>query len=307
MDIYTLDLRRMTDGDQSERTAFAAEIGKAFKGLGFAAIVGHGFSLKDRETLYQSVKGIFALSTEEKMACHVEGGMGQRGYTPFGVEHAKGETAPDQKEFFQWGPMDADVRGLDQNVAVNPGTDATIKEVYEKLERIGYVLMEAIAMDLDLDVNFFDTYLEKGHSIFRAIHYPPQPEAPEEGIRAGAHEDINLITLLMGASTEGLEVVTAEGNWLPFHVTDDTLVINVGDMLQRLSNGIFKSTTHRVVNPVGDKRYEPRFSLPFFLHPVEDMSLNCLPNCISDDRPKGFEDITAGDYLTKRLKEIGLM
>jgi isopenicillin N synthase-like dioxygenase len=183
--------------------------------------------------------------------------------------------------------------------------DEVVRAAYLKLEAIGNELMKAVALHIGVNREYFTEALAGGHSIFRAIHYPAQPELPEDGIRAAAHEDINLITLLMGASAEGLEVVS-EGKWVPIHVTNDALVINVGDMLQRLTNGVLSSTTHRVVNPTAEKRHLPRFSMPFFVHPKEDMPLNCLDHCISADRPKAFSDITAGAYLHERLVEIGL-
>jgi len=224
------------------------------------------------------------------------------------VEHAKGETSADLKEFYQWGPMNAAERGLMPNLLVGTqvqGLDEVISESYRKLESIGNELMKAVALHIGLDREFFSEPLASGHSIFRAIHYPAQPALPEDGIRAAAHEDINLITLLMGASAEGLEVVS-EQKWVPIHVTNDALVINVGDMLQRLTNGMLSSTTHRVVNPTAEKRHLPRYSMPFFVHPKEDMPLNCLEHCISAERPKAFSDITAGAYLHERLVEIGL-
>jgi isopenicillin N synthase-like dioxygenase len=254
------------------------------------------------------VQQFFELPEPTKNTFVKHGAKGQRGFTPFKVEHAKGETSADLKEFYQWGPMNAAERGLMPNLLVGAkvqGLDEVISESYRKLESIGNELMKAVALHIGLDREFFSEPLASGHSIFRAIHYPAQPALPEDGIRAAAHEDINLITLLMGASAEGLEVVS-EQKWVPIHVTNDALVINVGDMLQRLTNGMLSSTTHRVVNPTAEKRHLPRYSMPFFVHPKEDMPLNCLEHCISDERPKAFSDITAGAYLHERLVEIGL-
>ena len=308
MQLPTLSLQKWTHGSPEEQIAFSEELGSAFRSLGFAAIEDHGFGSADREQLYASVQQFFNLDEAAKRAFILEGAKGQRGFTPFGVEHAKGETSADLKEFFQWGPMNAEERGLRANVNVNSaveGMDEVVRAAYLKLEAIGNELMKAVALHIGVNREYFTEPLAGGHSIFRAIHYPAQPELPEDGIRAAAHEDINLITLLMGASAEGLEVIS-EGKWVPIHVTNDALVINVGDMLQRLTNGVLSSTTNRVVNPTAEKRHLPRFSMPFFVHPKEDMPLNCLEHCISADRPKAFSDITAGAYLHERLVEIGL-
>ena len=307
MKLQTLNLENFVNGDASSRQSFVDQLGATFAHTGFAAIEGHGFSNEERAALTQVVEAFFHQSTEDKMRSHLPNAKGQRGYTPFGVEHAKGESKPDLKEFYQWGPMNASERGLMPNVLVPhvADLDSTVKAAYEKLENVGRNLLRAIALHLELPESYFDAYLNQGHSIFRAIHYPGQEKAVE-GIRAAAHEDINLITLLMGASAEGLELLSKEGEWLPIHVTAEVLVINVGDMLQRLTNNTLRSTTHRVVNPPAEKCHLPRFSMPFFVHPAEDMPLNCLDFCITEENPKAFEDITAGAYVHERLVEIGL-
>ena len=308
MNLKTINLNKFTKGSDTDRHTFVSDLGEAFETIGFAAIEGHDFTNKDRELLQKVIKDFFNQSDSSKMKSHVPTAKGQRGFTPFGVEHAKGETRPDLKEFFQWGPMNAVERGLDKNVLVPHVSemDSAVSNAYNKLEKIGQHLMRAIALHLSLPQDFFESYLDQGHSIFRAIHYPGQTHSSQKGIRAAAHEDINLITLLMGASAEGLELLNKEGNWLPIHVTSDALVINVGDMLQRLTNNIMRSTTHRVVNPPQERLHLPRFSMPFFVHPDEKMPLNCLDMCISENNPKAFDDITAGEYLQQRLKEIGL-
>ena len=308
MQLPTLSLRQWTQGSPTDQSAFSEALGQAFRSLGFAAIIDHGLIAQERENLYSAVQQFFELPEHTKNTFIKDGAKGQRGFTPFKVEHAKGETSADLKEFYQWGPMNAAERGLMPNLLVGTqvqGLDEVISESYRKLESIGNELMKAVALHIGLDREFFSEPLASGHSIFRAIHYPAQPELPEDGIRAAAHEDINLITLLMGASAEGLEVVS-EQKWVPIHVTNDAIVINVGDMLQRLTNGMLSSTTHRVVNPTLEKRHLPRYSMPFFVHPKEDMPLNCLEHCISAERPKAFSDITAGAYLHERLVEIGL-
>tara|TARA_B100000902_G_scaffold44511_1_gene52052 strand:- start:1803 stop:2732 length:930 start_codon:yes stop_codon:yes gene_type:complete len=308
MKLKTLDLSNYIDGTEPMRKNFVLDLGKAFESIGFAAIEGHDFTNADRDLLQNVIKEFFNQDNEFKMKSFVPGAKGQRGFTPFGTEHAKGETRPDLKEFFQWGPMNAAERGLDKNVLVPniENMDNAVSIAYNKLERIGHQLMKAIASYLSLEENFFESYLNQGHSIFRAIHYPGQKDFTQKGIRAAAHEDINLITLLMGASAEGLELLNKDDEWVPIHVTSDVLVINVGDMLQRLTNNTMRSTTHRVVNPPVERLHLPRFSMPFFVHPDESMPLNCLDICISEQNPKSFDDITAGQYLQQRLKEIGL-
>lgn len=308
MNLQTLNLQAFVQGDEASRKTFVHDLGHAFESIGFAAIEGHGFTNEERDALQSIVKAFFEQDRDNKMRSFKPDAKGQRGYTPFGVEHAKGESQPDLKEFYQWGPMNAADRGLIENVLVPhvTGLDSTVKGAYEKLESIGQALMRAISIHLNLPENFFDAHLDQGHSIFRAIHYPGQEKPVMEGIRAAAHEDINLITLLMGASAEGLELLNKEGKWMPIHVTSEVLVINVGDMLQRLTNNLLRSTTHRVVNPPAEKCHLPRFSMPFFVHPAENMSLNCLDFCVTEARPKAFSDITAGAYLHERLVEIGL-
>ena len=191
-------------------------------------------------------------------------------------------------------------------VAERPELAPTFVQAYQQLEGIGLQMLAAIATYLDLEPEYFQPWVKGGNSILRAIHYPPITEDPGDSVRAGQHEDINLITLLMGASAEGLEVLNKQGQWVGITAIPGALVVNVGDMLQRLTNGCLKSTTHRVVNPPKEKWGSPRYSIPFFLHPVGKMPLNALAQCISDNRPKAFDDITAGEYLDERLVEIGL-
>jgi isopenicillin N synthase-like dioxygenase len=192
------------------------------------------------------------------------------------------------------------------SVAELPEFAPSFKLAYQQLEGIGRELLKAIAVYLELDINYFESWVQGGNSILRAIHYPPITIDPGNSVRAGQHEDINLITLLMGASAEGLQVLNKNNEWIGITAIPGSLVVNVGDMLQRLTNGVMKSTTHRVVNPPREKWGTSRYSIPFFLHPVGKMPLNALSNCISDERPKAFEDITAGNYLEQRLIEIGL-
>ena len=235
---------------------------------------------------------------------------GQRGYTSFGREHAKGIAAADLKEFWQVGQPEPAYSGPEyhDNVEVQelPHFAPTCKEAFQTREGIGLEMLSAIATYLDLEADYFETWVKGGNSILRAIHYPPITQDPGDSVRAGQHEDINLITLLMGASAEGLEVLSKQNQWVGITAIPGSLVVNVGDMLQRLTNGCLRSTTHRVVNPPKEKWSTPRYSIPFFLHPVGKMPLNALAQCISERRPKAFDDITAGEYLEERLVEIGL-
>ena len=305
VNIPRLDLLQYTEGDAAARKQFSDDIGRAFNESGFVTIANHGLSDELIDQLYQTVQTFFALPQEVKDQYEYPELAGQRGYTSQGRETAKGAKAPDLKEFWQRGQTFPD------NPVVNelPEFDRITGEVYRKLEETGRHLLKAIAVYLGLDENYFEEHVHNGNSILRAIHYFPieQPEnlAPD-AVRAGAHEDINLITLLIGASADGLEVLTTEGEWFPIKAKGKDLVVNVGDMLQRLTNNKLKSTTHRVVNPPAELMKTSRFSVPFFLHPKPEMSLASLDSCISAEYPKAYEDYTAGQYLNERLREIGL-
>jgi len=254
----------------------------------------------------------FSLPSDKKKKFEIPELAGQRGYTSFGKEHAKGSDAPDLKEFFQYGqvvPRDHRLKSeYPDNVEVNdiPGFDETFFKAYRAFEKSGKSLLQAIALYLDLKENYFDYFIEEGNSIVRAIHYPPITSEPKSAIRAEQHEDINLITLLVGASADGLQILTKMNEWIGVTSLPDQIVVNVGDMLQRLTNNKLKSTTHRVVNPPRELWHTSRFSIPFFLHPKSAMSLAALESCIDERHPKVYEDITAGDYLDERLREIGL-
>ncbi|GGH72279.1 MAG: isopenicillin N synthase family oxygenase [Bacteroidetes bacterium] len=310
--IPTVDLSEFTSGDSVRKNRFIRELGTAYEEIGFVTVTNHGLTQELRENLYEQVEQFFALDENIKLKYHVDGLAGQRGYTPFGKEHAKGHNAGDLKEFFQFGqnmksdPHEGDDYPLNVNVSELPQFNPTAMTAYKTLEAAGSKLLQAIALYLKLDEHYFDAKIHDGNSILRAIHYPPITEEPKDAVRAAEHEDINLITLLMGASAEGLEVKTKEGKWLAVNVAEDAIVVNVGDMLQRLTNNVLRSTTHRVVNPPKEKWGKSRFSIPFFLHPVAEMDLTCLDSCITEENPKGFEDTTAGEYLDERLREIGL-
>ena len=308
--IPTLDLAHWTKGTPAQQQQFAADLGKAYTDIGFVTITNHGFTDEMQAKLYSEVETFFSQDTETKRKYEIASLAGQRGYTSFGREHAKGIPAKDLKEFWQVGQPEPAYNGPEyhDNVRVDERPDfaPTCVQAYQQLEGVGLEMLSAIATYLELDPEYFQPWVKGGNSILRAIHYPPITEDPGDSVRAGQHEDINLITLLMGASAEGLEVLNKQGQWVGITAIPGALVVNVGDMLQRLTNGCLKSTTHRVVNPPKEQWSSPRFSIPFFLHPVGKMPLNALAQCISDARPKAFDDITAGEYLDERLVEIGL-
>jgi isopenicillin N synthase-like dioxygenase len=312
MNIPVVDLAEFTSGNEENKKAFVQKLGKAYEDVGFVAVKNHGVPDDLIMDLYKYVQEFFSLPAEKKKQYENPELAGQRGYTSFGKEHAKGSDAPDLKEFFQYGqivPEDHPLKSeYPDNVSVAeiPGFNETFFNAYRAFEASGKSLLQAIALYLDLDENYFDDYVEEGNSIVRAIHYPPITVEPKSAIRAEQHEDINLITLLVGASAGGLEILTKQNEWVGVTSLPEQIVVNVGDMLQRFTNNKLKSTTHRVVNPPRELWHTSRFSIPFFLHPKSAMSLAALDSCIDEDHPKAYEDITAGEYLDERLREIGL-
>lgn len=308
--IPNLNFAKWSQGTENEKAEFVKELGAAYTDIGFITIRNHGFGEEVQDELYHKASEFFGLEKSIKAAYEIDGLASQRGYTSFGKEHAKGNEAADLKEFWQVGQPSPAYEGPEYHnnvsVAELPEFAPSFKLAYQQLEGIGRELLKAIAVYLELDINYFESWVQGGNSILRAIHYPPITIDPGNSVRAGQHEDINLITLLMGASAEGLQVLNKNNEWIGITAIPGSLVVNVGDMLQRLTNGVMKSTTHRVVNPPREKWGTSRYSIPFFLHPVGKMPLNALSNCISDERTKAFEDITAGDYLEQRLIEIGL-
>ena len=304
MSIPSVDLDEFLSGDAARKNDFVQNLGKAYEEIGFVAVKNHGISDDLISDLYKYVQQFFSLPLEQKKQYEIKDLAGQRGYTSFGKEHAKGSEAPDLKEFFQFGQTarsDFNEVIYTENVSVNEikDFDRTLAEAYRAFEKSGSGLLKAIALYLGLDENYFDDFVYNGNSILRSIHYPPITTEPVSAIRAEQHEDINLITLLVGASADGLEILSVTS--LP-----EQIVVNVGDMLQRLTNNKLCSTTHRVVNPARQFWHTSRFSIPFFLHPKANMSLRCLENCIDVTHPKLYDDITAGEYLDERLREIGL-
>ena len=307
--IPTLDIRRY----DNDRDRFVADLGSAYREWGFAGIRGHGIASSLIEQAYAVFRAFFALPDEVKARYHVKGGGGARGYTPFGVETAKDSRYPDLKEFWHIGreiPRDSIYRDV---MAPNlwPAEVPSFREhgygLYQALDALGSRVLQALALHIGLPEAYFADKTNLGNSILRPIHYPPITAPDIPNVRAGAHEDINLITLLVGASAQGLEVRSRGGEWVPFTADADTIVVNIGDMLQRLTNHVYPSTTHRVVNPPGDDARKPRYSVPFFLHPNPDFLIDALPSCISADNPSRYpQPITAHEYLQERLREIKL-
>lgn len=309
--IPVVDLSLFTEGNAQQRTAFVEQIGSAFHEVGFVGVVNHGVPQELVDNFYAASKAFFALAEDIKKKYEVPGLAGQRGYTSFGKEHAKQSQVADLKEFYQFGqtvPSDHPLRQVyPDNVAVEeiPQFLSLAQDLYRAFEKSGGALLKAIALHLELDENYFEERIQYGNSILRAIHYPPITSEPASAIRAEQHEDINLITLLVGASAGGLQILS-NGEWLPIIPGENEIVINVGDMLQRLTNNYLKSTTHRVVNPPKELWHLPRLSIPFFLHPRLEVDLTCLEQCVTADQPLAYEPITAGEYLDERLREIGL-
>ncbi|MBK8785489.1 MAG: isopenicillin N synthase family oxygenase [Chitinophagaceae bacterium] len=311
MSIPSVDLDEFLSGDAARKNEFVQNLGKAYEEIGFVAVKNHGISDDLISDLYKYVQQFFSLPLEQKKQYEIKDLAGQRGYTSFGKEHAKGSEAPDLKEFFQFGQTarsDFNEVIYPENVSVNEikDFDRTLAEAYRAFEKSGSALLKAIALYLGLDENYFDDFVYNGNSILRSIHYPPITTEPVSAIRAEQHEDINLITLLVGASADGLEILSKQNEWVAVTSLPEQIVVNVGDMLQRLTNNKLCSTTHRVVNPARQFWHTSRFSIPFFLHPKANMSLRCLENCIDVTHPKFYDDITAGEYLDERLREIGL-
>ncbi len=312
MNIPVVDLSDFLSGDEVRKKKFVNEIGKAYEDVGFVAVKNHGIPDDLIADLYKNVQQFFALPSETKYSYEKKELAGQRGYTSFGREHAKGSDAPDLKEFFQYGQTVEDddpiKKEYPENVTVSevPAFSPTLKRAYSSFEKSGKALLQAIALYLGLEEHYFDKFIHNGNSILRAIHYPPISSEPKSAIRAEQHEDINLITLLVGASADGLQILTKQNEWVGVTSLPEQIVVNVGDMLQRLTNNKLRSTTHRVVNPPRELWGTSRFSIPFFLHPKGSMDLTCLEGCISETSQKAYEDATAGEYLDERLKEIGL-
>lgn len=297
----------------SDPEGFARELGESFERYGFAIIADHGIPADLIARSEDKAKAFFALPEEVKRAHHVAGGGGARGYTPFGIETAKGATAYDLKEFWHVGRELPAGHPYGEYMAPNVWPDEvqsfrdTFLELFAAFDRTGLRILQAIARHLGLAPDYFEDTVRDGNSVLRLLHYPPIPgDGPN--VRAGAHEDINTITLLLGAEEAGLQLLDRDGNWLPVTPRPGELAVNIGDMLQRLTNNVLRSTTHRVVNPPPERRGHSRFSMPFFLHFRPDFLIETLPECITPERPNLYpEPITAHDYLLQRLREIKLV
>ena len=308
--IPTLDIGRFSN----DRDAFVAELGAAYREWGFCGIRGHGISEALIQSAYQSAKDFFALPDDVKRHYHLKGTGGARGYTPFGIETAKDSAYPDLKEFWHVG------REINRNShyaefmpenlwpSEVPEFKQNMYGLYTALDALGSTVLSALALHIGLSENYFADKTDNGNSILRPIHYPEITNPDIPNVRAGAHEDINFITLLVGASAAGLEVLSRNKEWVPFTSDADTIVVNIGDMLQRLSNHVYPSTTHRVVNPMGEGARKPRYSIPYFLHPNPDFLIKTLPQCISAENPDRYVvSITGHEYLMERLREIKLV
>jgi len=313
--IPSLDLSDFISGDPARKARFVDNLGAAFNNIGFVAIRNHYLTEELSDKLYDNFQKFFYSPQELKQKYEFPELHGQRGYIGKGKETAKGFKTPDLKEFYHIGQEVTDNDPIKAEYPDNifPAEFPELRQagltVYRQLEKTGVAMLQAIALYLGLDEHYFDDKVKNGNSILRAIHYFPienPDEVPPDAVRAAAHGDINLITLLMGASAEGLQVLRRDGTWIPITALPDQLVVNVGDMLDRLTNNKLKSTIHRVVNPPREKMTSSRFSMPFFMHPRSEMDLTCLPACIDEAHPKLYSDMTAGEFLDERLIELGL-
>lgn len=306
--IPILDLQDFTQGKNTE--AFVEALGRSLSDIGFFALVNHGVEQRLIDAAYGAAEAFFALPETTKRQYEIAEMKGQRGFTQFGKEHAKDSSAPDLKEFWHLGREQPTAHPVSypDNIWPRevPQFRPVMSQLFEQLETCAGHLMEACAQYLQQPTDFFNTQVSEGQTILRVIHYPPIPEdAIPASQRAAPHEDINLITLLCEATTPGLELLTNDGKWLPVQTTPGQIIVDTGDMLQALSNGLLKSTTHRVVNP--DNSHNRRFSMPFFIHPRPEFDLTPRPNCIQKTGGNQlFPEQTAGEYLAKRLEEIGL-
>lgn len=317
-EIPSLDLADFTSGTPEQKAEFVKRLGDAYQNIGFVAIKNHGLSQELQDRLYYSIKSFFGLPDELKIKYEKPEIGFQRGYTGKGKEHAKGRNTGDLKEFYHVGQELANIPDSDplkseypENLWPEeiPDLKNDANEAYKILESAGKAMLRAIAINLELPEDYFEDKVAYGNSILRQIHYFPienPDDVPADAVRAAEHGDINLITLLMGASADGLQVLRKDGKWIPITALPDQLVVNVGDMLERLTNKKLKSTIHRVVNPPKEKMNSSRYSIPFFMHPRSEMDLTCLESCVSEENPKLFTDATAGEFLDERLRELGL-
>lgn len=313
--IAHVDYLDYSQGDDATRQKFIQEFGDSFSNMGFAIVKNHGVTEELRNKLFEVSKAFFELPDDVKKKYEDEQLNGQRGYISKNKESAKGKSVPDLKEFYHIGQTVEDNDPIKNEYPDNiwpkevTEFEAVGQQVFQTFENTGRNLLRAIAQYLDLDENYFDDKIHNGNSILRLLHYYPvadKSQIPEGAVRAAAHGDINLITLLMGGSAEGLQAQSLDGEWISVSPGPDEIVINIGDMLARLTNDRLRSTQHQVITPNEESWTKPRYSTPFFLHPRSDMDLTCLDTCISDENPKHYDDMTAGEFLTERLIELGL-
>ena len=302
------------DASAADSPQFARDIAAAYAEYGFVIIENHGIDKAVIDHCLDCFRRFFALPVETKLRYKIPNGGGARGYTPFGIETAKGARHHDLKEFWHVGRELPPGHPFNDVMAANVWVDEipefreSTLSLYRSFDALGARLLSAIARSVDLPPNYFDDKVDLGNSVLRIIHYPPLPPEPTASVRAGAHEDINVITLLLGAEEPGLEVLSRRGRWLPINPPPDSLVCNVGDMLQRLTNRHLRSTTHRVTNPPRERASKARYSLPFFLHFNPDFLIKTLPQYVDAQHPDEFpEPINAHDFLQERLREIKLI
>ena len=311
--IPSVDLNDFLSDDLQKKSLFVNTIGSAFQEIGFCAVRGHFLDDQLVKRLYDQIKLFFDLPTDIKKKYEHPEFSGQRGYVSFGKESAKGSKHGDLKEYWHFGQYVSENESHKYNYFPNikvdelPEFNTVGEEVYKTLEKTAKYVLRALALYLKIDEKYFDNYIHNGNSILRPIHYPPIMEDPKEAVRAAAHGDINLITLLMGAHGKGLQVQKTNGDWIDAVASKDELMINIGDMLSRHTNNVLKSTVHRVVNPDRELLKKSRYSIPFFMHPISEMKLNVLDSTICDEFPKAYDDITAGEFLDERLIELGLL
>lgn len=310
--IPRINLEDFLSNDLERKSEFVKKLGNAFRKIGFVALKGHFLTPKIITELHLQTEAFFKLPLEVKKKYEIPNLGGQRGYTSFGKEHAKGRKTGDLKEFWHFGQyLEKDDLNLiyPDNIIISeiPEFNEIGKKAYQLLEKTALQVLRGIASYLELEEKYFDGYIKNGNSILRPIRYPPILEEPKEAERAAAHGDINLITLLIGAQGRGLQVKNNSGQWIDAIAEEDELMINIGDMLSRHTNNRLKSTIHRVINPPKEHLGKSRYSIPFFMHPLASMPLNCMDKCIDEKNPKAFEDITAGEFLNERLIDIGLI
>jgi isopenicillin N synthase-like dioxygenase len=300
-----LDLRRL----DADADGFITEAGAAYREYGFCGFRHHGIPESVTDDAYRAIQRFFALPAELKIAYRSRDG-GQRGYTPFGTERARDNPVPDLKEFWHTGRELGDSNPWPEIMHPNlwpdevPGFRDAILQLYDHLDELGRRILGIIARSLGLDAHWFDPGVRRGNSILRAIHYPPLDDPSTPALRAARHEDINLITLLIGSSEAGLEILARDGTWVPVTSIPGTIVVNIGDMMKRLTNHVLPSTPHRVVNPPGKAASQPRYSIPFFMHPDPDFVIETLPQCVSPDNPDRYpEPLSSHDFLLQRLRE----